>query len=44
MDGVGVLQSPFTTDDWKLSTEIDGIHDIGTQVKWMKVIYGGGSL
>ena len=41
IDGVGVLQSPFPTHDWKLGTEIDGIDDIGTQIKWWKVLYGG---
>ena len=44
MDGVGLLQSPFPTHDWKLSTETDDIHDIGTEIKWRKVLYGGGSL
>jgi len=44
MDGVGVLQSPFPTHDWKLSTKIDGIHDIGIEIKWRKVLCGGGSL
>lgn len=44
MDGVGLLQSPFPTHDWNLSIETYGIHDIGTEIKLRKVLYGGGSL
>lgn len=44
IDVVGVLQSPFPTPYWKFSIETDDIHDIGTEIKWRKVAYGGGSL
>lgn len=44
MDRVGVQQSPFPTHDLKFSVEIDGIHYIGTEIKWRKVLCGGRSL
>jgi len=44
MNGLGVLQCPFSTHDWKFSIEIDDIHDIVTEIKWRKVLCGGGSL
>jgi len=44
MDRVGVLQGRFPSHNWKFSAEIDGIHDVGTEIEWRKVLYGGGSL
>lgn len=44
MDRVGVLQGPFPNHGWKFSAEIDGIHDVRTEIEWRKVFCGGGSL
>ena len=34
MDEVWVLQGPFPTHNWKLSTNADRVHDISTHIKW----------
>lgn len=44
MDRVGVLQGPFLTHDFKFSVETDGIHDVGTEIEWRKVLWRGGTL
>lgn len=44
MYAIGALESLFPTHDWKHSTETDHIQDIDIEIKWKKVLCGGGSL